>query len=220
MQNANIKIKNLSKSFGDLAVLNNINFIFESEKSYAITGVSGSGKSTLLHLIAGFDAPTSGEVLFDGSDVNKFSLIQKQLFLNNKIGFILQEPCLIQELSVLENVMLKGLISSQDYKSASTRALEILSIVGLQDKVNSYPSQLSGGQQQRVSISRAIFNKPEFILADEPTANLDKDNALLIIDILLNLNKRYSTGLIISTHDFSIAQKMDVLLKLDSGKLD
>jgi len=199
-------------------VLKGISYSFSSEQSYAITGVSGTGKSTLMHLLAGIDLPTSGYVFYDRQSLQEMTSEKKDLFLNKKLGLVFQDPHLIKELTVAENVMLKGLILQQSYKDAKKEALALLELVGLADKAEHHPLSLSGGQQQRISILRALFNKPQFLLADEPTGNLDRESAKVIIDLLLT-GKEWGMGLVVSSHDPYVAQRMEKKLVLKQGKL-
>lgn len=223
--NQNILIaKDIYKSFKqgdkDLQVLKGVNFEFKQGITYALTGVSGSGKSTLLHVLGGLDKPDNGEILFNNHNIYKIRQNKKEDLLNQELGFIFQFHYLIKELTVLENIILMGLIKGDSKKDCQKRALELIEYVGLQDKIHSYPTELSGGQQQRVSILRAIFNKPSFLLADEPTGDLDSQNALLIVDLLEQCRKLWGMGLIICTHDSSVFCKMDVVLKLHAGILE
>jgi ABC-type lipoprotein export system ATPase subunit len=215
-----IKIK---KSFiqGDnsLLVLNEISMRFQKGMSYALVGVSGSGKSTLLHIIGCLDDPTEGMVCFDGVPYTQLSPLQKALLRNQSLGMIFQLPYLIDELTVLENVMIKGLMSGMPKKKCVQEAQNLLSDVGIADKITSYPSELSGGQQQRVAIARALLNKPDFIIADEPTGNLDSKTAQEIVELLISCAKQGLMGLIISSHDRNIAYRMENLLQLDRGRL-
>ena len=199
-------------------VLKGFSYCFNSQYSYAISGVSGTGKSTLMHILAGIDQPTMGDVLYDGQSLKRLTPEEKSHFLNKSVGLVFQDPYLIKELTVVENVMLKGLIANQPYKQARQQALELLESVGLGDKATHHPLSLSGGQQQRVAIVRALFNKPQFLLADEPTGNLDADNALRIIDIL-EKGRSWGMGLIISSHDPSVVSRMNIQLVLRQGKL-
>ena len=198
-------------------VLRTISIEFEQGKSYAITGVSGSGKSTFLHLLGGLDHPTSGTIFFN--DQNIATLKKKNTFLNRSIGFVFQFHYLIKELTVLDNVELMGLIKGGDQNQARKHALNLLGITGLSNKITSYPGQLSGGEQQRVSIARALFNKPSFLLADEPTGNLDADNAQNIINLLLKAQQEWGMGIIICTHDQSVYNRMETTLTLHEGIL-
>lgn len=219
VQQSKIELCNVTKKFGELEVLKNINATFEQAKTYSITGISGTGKSTLLHIIAGIDFPTSGKVLFDGTDISVFDMQQRELFLSKNLGLIFQEPCLIQEMTVLENVMLKGLIARDSLQECKKIGMDLLRTIGLKDKASNYPYQLSGGEQQRVSVLRAVFNKPTFILADEPTGNLDKQNAEMVTQLLIDCSKHYKSGLIVSTHDMHVAQAMQVVLTIEDKKL-
>lgn len=213
---------NVTKSYTTNAqcntVLSDVTYIFKSAKSYAIMGVSGTGKSTLMHILAGIDVPTTGHVLFDGIDLVQFSAQERESFLNKMVGLVFQEPYLIKELSVIENVMLKGLIAGQSLSSLQPRALELLQSIGLADKAHERPLTLSGGQQQRIAVLRAFFNKPAFLLADEPTGNLDQENARLVLD-LLEQGKAWGMGLIISSHDPVVAKRMQVHVRLEHGTL-
>ena len=202
-----------------LNVLKNVNAEFVQGGSYAIVGVSGSGKSTLLHLLGGLDVATSGKVLFNNQNIFEFRASKKDEFLNKHLGFIFQFHYLIKELTVLENIILMGLIKGENKKECEKKAKKLLQKVGLIDKISEYPTQLSGGQQQRVSILRAIFNKPSFLLADEPTGDLDAQNATDIVDLLLFCQKEWNTGLIICSHDSSVYSKMENIFRLDDGVL-
>jgi len=216
-------VKDIHKSFvqgeKELKVLRGVNAEFEKGKTYAIVGVSGSGKSTLMHLLGGLDTPTSGTVFCDDQDLFKFKQARKDKFLNQELGFVFQFHYLIKELSVLENIILMGLINGKSRKECEKRGQELLRKTGLIDKINSYPTQLSGGQLQRVAILRAIFNKPSFLLADEPTGDLDAANASVIIDLLLNAQKEWGMGVIICSHDKAVYGRMKMILILHDGVL-
>jgi lipoprotein-releasing system ATP-binding protein len=199
-------------------VLQHVSYAFDVRFSYAVTGVSGTGKSTLMHILAGIDAPTSGHVFYNDIDVYHMSIAARDAFLNQTVGLVFQDPRLINEFSVVENVMMKGLIMGQRYNDARERALSLLSMVNLEHKAFDHPLSLSGGEQQRVAVLRALYNRPVFLLADEPTGNLDADNARVLVEVLLE-TKRLGTGLIICSHDPFVAQVMDVRLKLQHGTL-
>lgn len=218
-----LRLKEVTKIYkqgqASTEVLKEISYTFDSGLSYAITGVSGTGKSTLMHILAGIDVPTSGEVFYDDQLLQKMISKEKDLFLNKKVGLVFQDPHLIKELTVVENVMLKGLVVQQPYELAKKEAMALLALVEMSDKAEHHPLSLSGGQQQRIAILRALFNKPEFLLADEPTGNLDLESAKVIID-LLEKGKEWGMGLIVSSHDPYVAQRMDKKLVLKHGKLE
>jgi len=200
-------------------VLRGVDVLFEQGKSYSIKGVSGSGKSTLLHILGGLDFPTNGRVLFDDADINKLNKSKKEKFLNRNIGFVFQFHYLIRELSVLENVMIAGLIGGQKHEDCKKRGRDLLDELGLKDKVDQYPFELSGGEQQRVSIIRAIFNKPKFILADEPTGDLDAANAEQVVSLLKRCQKEWDLGLVVCSHDKSVYEGMEKAFELREGIL-
>lgn len=218
-----LRAENLSKIFrqekNNIIVLSAINHSFVQGSSYAITGVSGSGKSTFLNILGGLETPSSGEVFFDQQSILSLRDTQKEKFLNASIGFVFQFHYLIKELTVLENVMMKSLIAGTKKTLARQEATTLLTYIGLEHKLQSYPTELSGGEQQRVSIARALINRPTFLLADEPTGNLDAENAQRIITLFLSLQKEYKTGIIICTHDEAVYSKMDHVLRLHEGNL-
>jgi ABC-type lipoprotein export system ATPase subunit len=223
MQKATLATQGISKKFmqgqEEIIVLNNIDSLFMQEKSYAITGISGSGKSTLIHIIAGLDTPTTGTVLFNNVSLQTFSPADREQFLNKSVGLVFQSPHLLRELSVVENIILPGLISGRKKNDCIKRALELLDKVELLQKKDSKIGELSGGQQQRVAIARAIFNEPAFLIADEPTGNLDIATGKTIIDLLLSCYQEWGMGIIVSSHDDYVAEKMDEIYTLSCGSL-
>lgn len=200
-------------------VLKGISAEFYGGNSYAIKGVSGSGKSTLLHILGGLDVPSGGIVSFNNQDIYNLKQSKKEKFLNQKLGFIFQFHYLIKELTVLENVMLIGLIRGETRKKCKKRACELLEHMGLSERRYFYPGQLSGGEQQRASVARAIFNKPVFLLADEPTGNLDSENAQKVIDLILRAKDEWKMGVIICTHDPEVYNRMEIVYTLHDGLL-
>lgn len=218
-----LSAKNIEKFYGEgkkrQEVLRGVTAEFQEGKSYAITGVSGSGKSTFLHILGGLDEPTAGSVSFGGENISKLSQRKKEQFLNSSIGFVFQFHYLINEFSVIENIMLPGLVGGKGRGSCQKRSEELLEQIGLSDKSSSYPFELSGGEQQRVSILRAIFNKPKFLLADEPTGNLDAFNAKRIMDLIIRCQKEWGLGLIICSHDPAVYSQMETVLELKEGKV-
>jgi lipoprotein-releasing system ATP-binding protein len=224
MQDVSVLIaKNLRKKFSNgsksTLVLDDINVSFNSGKTYAIKGVSGSGKTTLLHVLGGFEFPSMGNVFWGDKDVFSLEDSEKLQLTNSFIGFVFQFHYLLNEFNAIENIIMPGLIKGLSRKECLDRAYEVLDAVGLSDKAKNYPSQLSGGEQQRMSILRAVFNSPVFLLADEPTGDLDSDNAKKIVDFLLKCVEKWGMGLIICTHDEHVCSKMDQVLKLRNGVL-
>ncbi|KKP36071.1 MAG: ABC-type antimicrobial peptide transport system, ATPase component [candidate division TM6 bacterium GW2011_GWF2_32_72] len=215
---------NICKSFKQgknyLEVLNDISIEFNESKSYAITGVSGTGKSTFLHILSGIEKPTTGNIFYNLMDINAIRSKHRDVFYNQEIGLVFQQPHLIRELSVLENIMLKGLIAGEPQKKCRQKALELLKKVDLSAKAEEKPNSLSGGQQQRVAILRALYNQPKFLLADEPTGSLDEETAKQLVDFILECKNIWSMGLIISSHDKYVAEKMDMVFKLHNGDLE
>lgn len=215
-----INIQSLEKSyFGDgvvTKVLDNINLDFKREDFTTIVGPSGSGKSTLLNLIGTLDTPTNGKVFYDDEDI--FTIKNNKLadFRFENVGFVFQQFQLLPTLTAIENIM-APLFSRKTSYSKQERAEELLEIFGLSDRKNSLPSQLSGGQQQRVAIARALVNSPKWILADEPTGNLDRKNGEIIFEILQKLNKEQGCGIILITHDENLAESADRTIYLTDG---
>lgn len=217
-----LKLSHIAKSFkqGDyhIPVLKDLNYTFDFTKSYAVTGISGSGKSTLIHLLAAVDQPDHGQINWCNQfNVDQLTYSQKEHYWNQQVGLIFQQANLINELTVLENVVIKGLISNQI--DAYVKATELLKMLGLQHRLNFFPDVLSRGEQQRVAIARAFMCKVALILADEPTASLDQANGFNVIKLLLDLAKKYHVGLILSTHDGYVADKMDYTLRIENGNL-
>jgi ABC-type lipoprotein export system ATPase subunit len=218
-----LSLLSISKIFdqGDkkLKVFQDISFEFLEGKSYAITGISGSGKSTLIALLAGLEVPTFGKIFFNEKDIYDLIRENPKNFFGNLIGVVFQTPHLIRELSVIENVMISGLIFKLDYKECVEKAKSLLDRLNLISKADVFPAVLSLGEQQRVAIARALFQKPVFLLVDEPTAHLDKENRDLVVDLLTDYQSNLSTGLIVSCHDPFVANCMDKCLEINEGTL-
>lgn len=223
MNNAQLSLHNLKKTFiqagNTIQVLNGVDASFDQSVSYGITGMSGVGKSTLLHILAGLEKPTNGYIAYNNKRFDQFSNKEKELFFNLHIGLVFQSPFLIQELSVLENIMIKGMIAKKPQAIVKDEAMILLERVGLIDKAYVLPNTLSGGQQQRVALARALFNKPTFLLADEPTGNLDARTGAMIIDLVLAYQEEYAMGLIISSHDPAIKERMNIIITVKDGFL-
>lgn len=223
MNNNFLETRSLSKIFkeGDstIKLFSLLSLRFEQGQSYGIFGESGSGKSTLLHILGGLDQPTSGEVFFNERSLATYTSEQRTNFLNAHIGFVFQFHYLLYDLTVLENCMMPGLIGGRNYYECKEHAHALLKEFGLEHREAVYPMTLSGGEQQRVSIIRALFNKPAFILADEPTGNLDEKRAHGIVDVLLQAQKEWNLGIILCSHDPSIYGRMQHLFELRAGSL-
>ena len=221
MSRAVLAVTDLAKRFGDggETVLADISVSFPQGCLVAITGVSGVGKSTFMHLLAGIDTPTRGTVSYNGRDLANFDGADRASFFGESVGLVFQSPHLLRELSVLENVMLPGLVRKEAYASCAERACTLLDAVALSEKVESKPSSLSGGQQQRVALARALFCRPAFLLADELTGNLDMQTGEAIIELLLALQQQMGMGIILSTHDTYVAGRMQECYRLAQGTL-
>lgn len=221
MKLAVLEVQNLEKSFpeleNNLPILKNISAQFMQGHSYAIMGSSGAGKSTLIQLLAGLDSPTAGRVLLNGIALDSFSQQQQVVYLQQSIGLLFQLPYLIKELSVIENVMLPALIANKNYDATQKEAAELLKAVELFEKRLNKPGELSGGQQQRVALARALINRPSFLIADEPTGNLDEQTSVSIASLMLELKARWNMGIIVSTHDQYLADQMDQIFVLKNG---
>jgi len=200
-------------------VLRNVAFSLQPGELTAIVGSSGSGKSTLLHLLGGLDAPTSGDVVFDGQSLNAMSSSAKAELRNRELGFIYQFHHLLPDFSALENVAMPLLIGKIAKAEAQDRAREMLAAVGLDHRAAHRPSELSGGERQRVAIARALVNRPRLVMADEPTGNLDARNADAIFELLGELNVRQGTAFLVVTHDLMLAKRMTRQMEMRDGQL-
>ena len=198
-------------------VIKGISFTVNQNERLAIVGKSGSGKTSLLMLMAGLEKPTSGSIKFLEKELTSYTEDQLTDFRKQNIGIVFQSFYLIPSYTALENVALSLEINFQ--KNALIQAEELLTDLDLKDRLHHFPSQLSGGEQQRVAIARAIINKPELILADEPTGNLDEENSQLIADLLFSVSQKYQKSLCLVTHDLELAKKCDRLMKIDNGTI-
>ena len=212
-----IEAKNLWKKYGNNIVLERINIKVNAGEFITMVGTSGCGKSTLLNIMGLLDSPTKGGIEIDEQRTGKFSDKALAEFRNKKLGFIFQSFHLINDLRVIDNVELPLLYRNLSAKERKALAEEALAKVGLSNRIKHFPSQLSGGQKQRVAIARAIVGKPEIILADEPTGNLDSNMGNEIMDILLGLNQNDHTTVVMVTHDENMAKKTHRLMRLFDG---
>ncbi|MHA1665532.1 MAG: ABC transporter ATP-binding protein [Candidatus Njordarchaeales archaeon] len=203
----------------EIKALRGVNLVLDHEEFISIVGPSGSGKTTLLNIIGTLDKPTKGIILIDGKDITKMSDKELTKLRRNKIGFIFQFHNLIPILSALENVELPMIIAGIPREERIKRAKYLLKLVGLGDRLNHRPNELSGGEQQRVAIARALANKPELVLADEPTGELDTENSLLVVNVLKNAVKDVGGSCILVTHNPLVAKKADRVLTIRDGKI-
>jgi putative ABC transport system ATP-binding protein len=218
-----IEVNRLSKTYvrgkETLEVLSELDLKVDTGTFMALMGPSGSGKSTLLNLIAGLDAPTSGQISIDGVNLGSLSESQRAGWRAANVGFVFQTFNMMPVLTALENVELPLLLTKLSAPERKTRAQTALRVVGLEDRMNHYPSQLSGGQEQRVTIARAIVTDPKIIVADEPTGDLDRKSADEILNLLQKLNREFNKTIIMVTHDPAAAERANRILRLDKGRL-
>ena len=217
-----IKVNGICKSYRqnsiNLEVLKDINFSVNEGEFLAIQGPSGAGKSTLLHILGGLDNPTKGAVFFDGQDLYGLDESSRSVFRNRKVGFVFQFFHLLPELSALENVLLPGILRSWlSRKKDLEFAVKLLERLGLSQRLNHKPQALSGGEQQRVAICRALINRPQLLLCDEPTGNLDSENGQVILRLLMELNKEEKITILMVTHDKDIARAAGRVIHLKDG---
>jgi putative ABC transport system ATP-binding protein len=223
MKNLIIEATNLNKTYNPTTIpvkaIENVNLQLEHGEFTALVGPSGSGKTTLLNLLGGLDKPDTGKILINGTDITKLSENALVDFRLHNIGFIFQAYNLIPVLTAKENVEFIMLLQNAPKANREQRVSALLDEVGLGDKMNTRPLQLSGGQQQRVAVARALASKPQFILADEPTANLDSKSAANLLDIMAKLNKEENVTFIFSTHDQRVIERARRVITLVDGKI-
>lgn len=216
-----LRAQGLKRTFQEgklkVEVLHGIDFMVEPGEKVGIVGASGSGKSTLLQLLGGLDLPTEGQVWVCGEDISKLSDAARGRLRNRSVGFVYQFHHLLPEFTALENVALPILLSGASVAAAAEQATGLLERVGLGQRIAHKPGELSGGERQRTAIARALSNRPDVVLADEPTGNLDRKTADHIYGLLLELNEEFNTAFVIVTHDQSLAAKMDRVRHLEDG---
>lgn len=204
-------------SSGDVPALNGVSCEFEKGLFYAIIGRSGSGKSTLLHILGGLDRPTSGQVLIEGKDICAMNDEQMATFRRRHMGFVFQQYNLLDEYNVRNNICMPLKLDGR--KPDPKFYAEVIETLGLQQKVNKFPTELSGGEQQRVAIARSVLAKPELIIADEPTGNLDKKTGEEVLQLLITCAAKFGQTLIIVTHDPELAKKADRVICIEDGRI-
>lgn len=211
--------KTYTEGPNDVTVLNGVNLDIQAGERIAIVGTSGSGKSTLLHLLGGLDLPSTGSIWVDGQELSGLSDKRRGDIRNEYLGFVYQFHHLLPEFTAVDNVAMPLLIRGVDAKEARERASQILSNMGLETRLTHRPVELSGGERQRAAIARALVTEPSVVLADEPTGNLDEKTADAVFNMMLELNERVGTALVMVTHDTSLAARMDKAYHLERGHL-
>ena len=210
---------NLSKKYGSLQVVNDVSLSVEKGEVVSITGPSGAGKSTLLHLLGALDKPDSGEVTIDGTNLFRLARRRQAAFRNAHLGIVFQFHHLLPEFTALENVAVPQWIKGKSNKEGLKNAAEMLEAVGLGHRTGNKPGELSGGEQQRVAIARALINRPSIVMADEPTGNLDSNNALSIHELFLSLRSTFHQTFVMITHNEQLAGMTDRTLIMRDGKI-
>lgn len=219
-----LHVENLTKEYpissGSLTILKDLNLDLQPGEAVAVMGPSGSGKSTLLYVLGTLEQPTSGKVLLENQD--PFALSERELaeFRNRNVGFIFQDHHLLPQCTVLENVLIPTLVTTNPAENLEKWARELIEKVGLSDRIDHRPAELSGGERQRVAVARALINRPKLLLADEPTGNLDRDTAQTIGGLLLDLHKQEQTILIVVTHSSELAQTFPKRMEMVEGRLE
>ena len=220
---SNIIVENLHKSFisgnEELSILSDLSFEIESNTKVILTGNSGSGKSTLLNLISGMDNITSGKIIVDNHPVHSLDENSLSFFRSQSIGLIFQFHYLLKDFTALENVMMPAYMTGVNKLDALNTAKELIREIGLENRMNHFPSQLSGGERQRIAVVRSLVNDPGIILADEPTGNLDELNSKKVEELLFELVTNHGKTLFLVTHDMDLSKRGDIHFKLENGKL-
>lgn len=215
-----LQIKNIHKSYDDLKVLKGVDLEIIPKELIAIQGKSGAGKSTLLHIIGTLDLPDQGKILYDGIDILKQSQRTLADFRNKNLGFVFQFHHLLDEFTAEENVTIPALIGgTMKKREMKQKSRELLDFMGLSDRLDHYPKELSGGEQQRVAIARALMNNPQYLLADEPTGNLDSENSHQILQMFKRLQSELQQTILVVTHDQTFAQACDRIAYMEDGKI-
>ena len=212
-----IQIENLTKKFGDLQVLKGVSLTIEKGEVISIVGSSGAGKTTLLQLIGTLDKPTSGTIRFNGEDLGRLNSKRLAAFRNSHIGFVFQFHQLLPEFTALENIIIPALIAGRKRAEAETEAMQLLQVMGLEERAHHKPAEMSGGENQRVAVARALINHPDVVLADEPSGSLDSKNKEELHKLFFDLRDRYGQTFVIVTHDETLASYTDRTLHMVDG---
>ena len=213
-----IQATNIVKRFGDLEVLRGVNLTVKSGEIVSIVGASGAGKTTLLQILGTLDVPDSGEVWVDGESTSGLSRRELSAFRNAHMGFVFQFHRLLPEFNALENVLMPAWIAGAPQRESRERAAQLLADLGLGHRLDHNPSELSGGEQQRVAVARALMNQPSVLLADEPSGNLDSENAAKLHDLFFELRERHGQTIVLVTHNEQLAQRADRMLRMADGQ--
>jgi len=214
-----IKAKNINKSYGQLHVLKGVDLQVETGEIVSIVGKSGAGKTTLLHILGTLDSPDNGQLFIADETVEGFNSKELAAFRNRKIGFVFQFHHLLPEFSALENVCMPGFIAKRQQAEVEAKAKELLTYLGLKDRITHKPNQMSGGEQQRVAIARALINNPSVVFADEPTGNLDSGTSDELHQLLFQLRKDFNQTFVIVTHNDELAKMSDRILEMEDGRI-
>lgn len=212
-----INVSDIRKKYGDLEVLRGVNFDIKKGEIVSIVGASGAGKTTLLQILGTLDRADQGTISFEGTDVSKLKKNELAKFRNDNIGFVFQFHHLLPEFTALENVCLPGFIGNKNKKEVNARAKELLTKLGLEDRMHHKPAEMSGGEQQRASVARALINSPKLILADEPSGNLDSENAKELHQLFFDLRSETEQTFIIVTHNEQLADMADRKITMKDG---
>jgi lipoprotein-releasing system ATP-binding protein len=212
-----IKIDNLTKRFGDLLVLKGVSLEVKRGEVISIVGPSGAGKTTLLQLIGTLDKPDSGNIYFNGEDLSRMNSKRLATFRNKHIGFVFQFHQLLPEFTALENIIIPALIAGRDRKDAEKEALDLLKMMNLEERAGHKPSEMSGGENQRIAVARALINRPDVVLADEPSGSLDSKNKEELHKLFFDLRDKFGQTFIIVTHDEALASFTDRTIRMVDG---
>jgi lipoprotein-releasing system ATP-binding protein len=219
-----VVVENVEKGFVHegraVAILRGIDLVIEEGEMLCIVGPSGAGKSTLLHLLGTLDLPSAGSIYYDGEDVTSYSSSKLAEFRNRSLGFVFQFHHLLPEFTALENVMMPGRIRGEPNRELERRARELLTEVGLSERLTHRPGELSGGEQQRVALARALIMNPRLVLADEPTGNLDTNTGVAMHQLLFRLNKVHGTTFLVVTHSRDLADQMPRVVHMQDGRIE
>lgn len=210
-------IENVYKDFNEVRVLKGISATLDIGKQYVIEGASGSGKSTLLYLIGGLDTPTSGKILVNNEEISRKNDAQLASYRNRHVGFVFQFHFLLPSMKCIDNLLLPARIAGEDESKVMNWINELAKRLGVPHCLNKYPYQLSGGEQQRVNLIRALSLKPELLLCDEPTGNLDSKNTQIVVELLHELSREYGSTLVVVTHDLKVSQSFENKFVIEDG---